>query len=115
MAYYQLPDFTVDIQSGASPLSVVFEDIKPQFTPMAHFWDFGDGDTLSLLDYQQFVPHTYMTPGTYTVSLTITGSIVPTVTKIDYITATSGVMGNKTIRFSSNSCTGVILTRRIIL
>lgn len=80
-------DFTSDVTNGTAPLAVQFTDLTSH-SPTAWAWDFGDGGTSTL----QNPTHTYVTAGTYTVSLTVTKKDVNnldanvTGTKIDYIT-----------------------------
>ncbi|OGO58219.1 MAG: hypothetical protein A2V85_14760 [Chloroflexi bacterium RBG_16_72_14] len=82
-------NFTSDKQSGNAPLAVQFDDAS---TPggTAWDWDFGDGDTGT----GESVSHTYDTPGTYDVTLTVTypdpiGQL--STTKVGYITAAVGM------------------------
>ena len=87
--FYLIPpeaDFTTDIITGNSPLTVNFTDIS---TPGAGvidewYWDFGDGNNSSL----QNPANEYLLPGNYTVSLTVTdvNDSTDTETKVDYIT-----------------------------
>jgi PKD repeat protein len=61
-------DFTADRWSGDAPLAVTFTDASsPGGT--AYDWDFGTGEGTAS---GQSVSHTYATPGTYTVRLTVT-------------------------------------------
>jgi PKD repeat protein len=68
--------------SGRLPLKVAFTDASTgSITTWA--WDFGDGSTSTLRQPS----HTYTTPGTYTVKLTVTGTGGSnTATKTGYIT-----------------------------
>lgn len=76
--------FTSDVTSGTAPLTVIFAD-QSYGVPTSWSWDFGDGDTSS----SQNPAHTYLTPGTYTVSLTVTRSTSShTETKTSFITVT---------------------------
>ena len=62
-------DFTANVTSGTAPLAVRFTDTSTgEIT--AWSWDFGDGNTSSERD----PVHTYTTPGTYTVALTVSNS-----------------------------------------
>jgi len=62
-------DFTVNPVSGVSPLTVTFTDTSTGGAVDAWLWSFGDGVTSSV----QSPTHTYAAPGTYTVTLTVTG------------------------------------------
>ncbi|HRT19032.1 MAG TPA: PKD domain-containing protein, partial [Candidatus Hydrogenedentes bacterium] len=73
--------------SGSAPLAVQFTDYSDYRgrTPQSWAWTFGDGGTSA----QQNPSRTYQSPGTYTVSLTVTtdaGS--DTETKTGYVTVT---------------------------
>ncbi len=62
-------DFTGDPNSGEAPLAVQFTDSSTgNLTSWS--WDFGDGNTSA----EQSPAHTYVTAGTYTVSLTVTNT-----------------------------------------
>ena len=77
-------DFVSDTTTGVAPLPVDFSDISTG-TISSRLWVFGDGATSTERD----PVHTYATPGTYSVSLTVSGpSGADTETKTDYITAT---------------------------
>ena len=61
-------NFTASATAGAAPLSVVFQDISEGKID-TYLWDLGDGG-------QSSAPtsvHTYNEPGSYTVTLTVTG------------------------------------------
>lgn len=64
---YFSADFSANIQTGPAPLSVLFEDWS-YGGPDEWSWDFGDGGTSA----EQNPVHTYVTPGSYTVTLTVT-------------------------------------------
>jgi PKD repeat protein len=75
-------DFTADIQTGLSPLTVAFTDTSTG-TPTSRLWTFGDGTTSTATN----PTHTYTAPGTYTVSLKVTNAYgYDTETKTGYIT-----------------------------
>ncbi|MBN1431742.1 MAG: PKD domain-containing protein [Methanomicrobiaceae archaeon] len=61
--------FTSNITSGFIPLSVSFTDSSTG-TPTSWSWDFGDSGTSAL----QNPEHTYTSPGTYDVSLTVSNA-----------------------------------------
>lgn len=77
--------FTANVTSGTAPLAVKFTDISGN-APTRWLWDFGDGTTST----EQHPEHTYMTSGTYTVSLNASNDHgFLTETKNNYITVTS--------------------------
>ena len=59
-------DFTASTREGFAPLVVTFTP-SVQGVVTAHGWDFGDGATST----EERPTHTYATPGSYTVSLTV--------------------------------------------
>jgi len=67
-------NFTASRTVGCSPLVVNFNSVvnPGDGTITGYFWDFGDGNTLSTGSGS--VSNTYMFPGTYSVSLTVTNS-----------------------------------------
>jgi len=76
-------EFSLTPTSGISPLTVQCTDLTTGGTPTAWFWEFGDGTTSSETD----PAHTYTSPGTYTVALTVfLGLDVDTETKTDLVT-----------------------------
>jgi len=109
-------DFSGTPLNGECPLNVSFTDLSVAGTNgiTSWTWDFGDGGTSS----SQNPSHIYNTPGTYTVSLTVSdGSLSDTETKVDYIivsapapymtinptsVAVSALSGNTSFTISSN-------------
>lgn len=80
-------DFTSNVTSGTVPLVVNFTDTSTE-SPTSWDWDFGDGN----FSIDQHPTHTYVTAGTYTVSLNATnGGGYSVTTKTDYITVTEQV------------------------
>lgn len=77
-------NFTADVTEGYAPLIVRFTDTSTVEKIVAWAWDFGDGGTST----EQYLWYAYETPGTYTVSLSVTDetNTTYTVTKTDYIT-----------------------------
>ncbi|MCX8020761.1 MAG: PKD domain-containing protein, partial [Chitinophagaceae bacterium] len=74
--------FSANIVSGCSPLVVAFEDLSTG-NPTSWLWNFGNGNSSTLRNPTA----TYITPGTYTVSLTVTNANGSnTLTRTDYIT-----------------------------
>ena len=93
-------NFSSNVTSGASPLTVGFTDSSTN-SPTSWFWDFGDGTNSS----DQNSTHTYSSAGTYNVSLNSTnvgGSNVST--QLSYIT----VYVIPVASFSSNVTSGAI-------
>ncbi|GAK59410.1 fibronectin type III domain protein [Candidatus Vecturithrix granuli] len=93
-------DFVAGPLIGVAPLEVSFTD-QSQGTITNWLWEFGDGTT----SREQHPTHIYSTPGTYSVSLTITGdSQEDTLTKTRYITIselwTSKIIDNSESDFS---------------
>ena len=75
-------NFTSNVTSGNSPLSVNFTDTSTN-SPTSWLWDFGDSNTST----SQNPSHTYSSDGTYTVVLTATNVIGSNQnTKTNYIT-----------------------------
>jgi hypothetical protein len=60
--------FTANPTTGFEPLQVAFQDVSSGHIT-GWFWDFGDGATST----DQHPSHTYTAPGSYTVSLMVTG------------------------------------------
>lgn len=74
--------FTADTARGQAPLAVRFTDTSTG-NPDTYSWDFGDGGTSTVANPE----HTYTTPGTYQVSLRVSGGgQTHTETKATYIT-----------------------------
>jgi hypothetical protein len=59
-------DFESDVREGPAPLTVTFTDLSTN-NPSTWHWDFGDGTTSD----EQHPVHTFTSPGTYTVTLTV--------------------------------------------
>jgi PKD repeat protein len=79
-----IADFSASPTSGNAPLHVVFTD-QSTGTIGAWSWSFGDGYGATIRNPS----HTYEFPGTYTVSLTVSGeSGSDAETKMNYITVT---------------------------
>ncbi len=79
-------EFSVSATSGTAPLDVTFTD-ESAGEIGSWSWDFGDGDASTV----QNPGHTYSTPGTYTVSLTVTGpGGQDTEAKADYVEVVDG-------------------------
>jgi len=75
-------DFNANTTGGNPPVDVSFSDQSTN-SPLIWSWDFGDNTTST----EQNPNHTYITPGTYTVSLTAANAHGDdSVTKNDYIT-----------------------------
>lgn len=77
-------EFSATPLSGDVPLNVAFTDLSTG-TISSWSWTFGDGGTSSSANPN----HTYTTPGTFTVELTVTGPAGNDVeTKVGYVTVT---------------------------
>lgn len=71
--------------TGTAPLTVTLTDSSTG-SPTSWLWDFGDGSSSVLENPPQ---HRYSVPGTYTVSLTVSGPVGSNTRKLtDYITVT---------------------------
>jgi len=84
-----IADFTLDTTIGYEPLIVNFTDLSTQGSGIIDewYWDFGDGNNSAL----QNPFYEYISPGIYTVSLTVTDAndSIDTEIKVDYITVFS--------------------------
>ena len=79
--------------SGLAPLTVNFTDESTGSITSSE-WAFGNGGTST----EENPSYTYETPGTYTVSLTVTGPVgFNTEVKTDYISVTSSFYGSLTV------------------
>jgi PKD repeat protein len=79
-----LANFSANRTIGAFPLAVQFTDAS-EGSFSSWFWDFGDGNSSTV----QNPGHVYNSPGSYTVSLSVTGnSGTDTLTRNAYITVT---------------------------
>ncbi len=96
---YIQADFTADVVSGMLPLQVNFTD-QTAAAVTSWQWNFGDATTST----EQNPTHTYIVPGNYTVSLTVTGPEgSDTETKTDYIKVEYPV---PTANFTANRTSG---------
>ena len=78
--------FSADQTFGCGSLTVAFTD-QSSLSPTSWSWDFGDGTTST----DQNPTHTYTSPGTYTVELTVTNENGDnTLAQTDYITVEPG-------------------------
>ena len=94
--------FASNITTGQAPMTVQFIDVSSN-APSYWTWTFGDGGTSSL----QNPVHTYLTQGTYAVSLTVTnaaGSNTNTIS--NYITVNKPVppVASFTANITSGYC-----------
>ncbi|WP_231589806.1 PKD domain-containing protein [Methanosarcina siciliae] len=94
--------FTAFSTSGDAPLTVQFTDTSVNY-PTSWAWDFdNDGMTDST---EQNPSHTYVTPGTYTINLTVTNDAgEDSEISTDYITVTAPAV--PVARFSANVTLG---------
>lgn len=93
-------NFTSSDTTGCAPQSISF--YNPNAGLASSFWDFGDGSTST----QATPNHTYVLPGTYTVTLvvTTTSGCVDTIRKTNYITL--GIRPEPSFTFTPNSGCG---------
>jgi len=90
-------DFAGSPTNGDAPLLVNFTDLSSG-SPTSWNWSFGDGGSSTL----QNPSHTYVNPGTYTVSLTVSNAFgTDGVTKTDYITVTEPGSGYASLPYST--------------
>lgn len=87
-----MASFSSDVTTGAAPLTVHFAD-RSEGNLTGWHWNFGD-DTSST---RQDPTHTFQTPGTYTVSLTVTDGHESSTTS-SQITVTSATATPQPIR-----------------
>jgi PKD repeat protein len=78
---FPVADFTASPLMGQAPLTVQFRDQSKGLCSGSWSWSFGDGEGSS----SQYPSHTYQNGGTYTVSLTVSGSPTATKTMTNYI------------------------------
>lgn len=91
-------NFTASPVSGCSPLVVNFQD-QSTGSPTSWSWNFGNGNTSAL----QHPTASYFTPGTYTVTLTVTNANgTNTITRASYIV----VYEPPVVDFSANVTSG---------
>jgi PKD repeat protein len=98
-----LAAFSAEPRNGPAPLFVAFTD-QSRGLITSWRWDFGDGKTSA----QQNITHVYSYPGTYTVSLNVTGpGGTNTTVRSDYITVTEP-QKNPEARFTQSTHAGKI-------
>lgn len=91
-------NFTASQQVGCSPIIVNFQD-QSAGNPTSWLWNFGNGNTSTL----QNPTASYFTPGTYTVTLTVSNAGgTNTIVRTDYIT----VYEPPSVNFSANITSG---------
>jgi glucose/arabinose dehydrogenase len=101
-------DFSADVVSGPSPLTVQFTDLSNAPSPTGWVWDFGDGTTSTVQNPQ----HTYTRNGMYDVRLNVAGAngAVAT-TKVNYILIGPYQSGLLATYFDNMNFTGTTLSR----
>ncbi|HBS85196.1 MAG: hypothetical protein A2W91_01790 [Bacteroidetes bacterium GWF2_38_335] len=98
--------FTSDMTSGCSPFIVQFTD-QSTGSPATWYWDFGNGNHSTLQNPEA----TYINPGHYTVSLTVTnGSYTNTVTYTNFITVFENPTADFYVVGPSSGCAPVSVT-----
>ncbi|MEO5570830.1 MAG: PKD domain-containing protein [Bacteroidia bacterium] len=106
-----LPGFTVNKDTGCAPLSVIFSDtshLHSEYSIVSYIWNFGDGNIDTLTNFNP-VPHIYLNPGSYTVTLTVTDShgCTKTITMPNFIQPTLPIAAFVVDTFS---CPGKVIT-----
>jgi PKD repeat protein len=97
-------NFTANATSGVAPLAVTFTNTSTG-TIGGYSWSFGDGTSSTA----QSPAHSYSAAGTYTVSLTVTGSAGSnTATKAGYITVTTASGGTGSGGSTSGTPAGLV-------
>jgi len=80
--------FSANTTSGTAPLTVAFTDASTGTAPLTYAWDFTNDGTVDATTKN--ATYTYLTAGTYTVNLTVTGpGGTDSEVKSSYITVTS--------------------------
>ncbi|HWQ67304.1 MAG TPA: PKD domain-containing protein, partial [Methanospirillum sp.] len=92
--------FTSNVTSGTGPLDVQFTDQSTGGTITSWQWNFGDGTANSTA---QNPNHQFTSPGTYTVTLTVTNQFGTTASTTRTITVTCQII---TAAFVTNTTTG---------
>jgi PKD repeat protein len=99
--------------NGASPLAVTFTNTSTGAGITNWFWDFGDGNTLSA-GAGTNVTHTYTTPGTNNVILTVTSpSGASALTNFAYIVVTNASVAAPVSAFGSSSV-NIFVTQTVL-
>lgn len=99
-------DFTSNVASGCSPLSVTFQDLSTG-NVTGWLWDFGNANTSTL----QNPIATYSTPGTYTITLTVTdGTNSDTKVETGYITVFQNPSASFTATTATAGCAPLTVT-----
>jgi PKD repeat protein len=97
-------NFTANATSGVAPLAVTFTSTSTGAIS-GYSWNFGDGTSSTA----QNPAHSYSAAGTYTVSLTVTGSAGSnTATKAGYITVTTAGSGTGGTGATSGAPAGLV-------
>jgi len=98
-----IANFTANVTSGITPLTVVFTDASTGTAPLTYAWDLDNNGVIDST-YPNPVVH-YTSPGKYTVNLTVTNEAgSDTEVKVDYINVT---LGPPVADFSTNTTSGV--------
>ena len=100
-----LADFKMDKISGPAPLSVQFTDLSENAVSWS--WDFENDGNIDSADENPV--YTFTTPGTYTVTLTVTNEN-GAASKIATVTVTQAIENNSTNNVTGDNVTGNIGT-----
>ncbi|WP_226990808.1 DUF3344 domain-containing protein [Methanosarcina acetivorans] len=95
-------NLTANVTSGTAPLTVQFTDLS-EGNVTNWLWDFGDNTNST----SQNVSHTYNSPGTYTVNLTVTGPEgSDSEVKTDFITVSDSNVSAPVAAFTATPLVG---------
>lgn len=123
----QLPSakFGADVTLGGAPLTVNLTDSSSGEGLYYWKWDFGDGDTLGLGAVDDTIDHTYLNPGFYTCSYSVTNSwgtntqkkligVTADTVQVSYLEVLVQENGVKVPVYANNSlsCSKLIITMR---
>ncbi|MBP1928149.1 PKD repeat protein [Methanolinea mesophila] len=94
--------FSANLTAGAAPLTVLFSDASTG-NPVSWSWSFGDGGSST----EQDPVHTYLVPGNYTVTLTVTNAAgSDNEEKTGYISVTAALPDPPVVNFTADNRSG---------
>lgn len=85
-SFYAFNWYPYGSPTGCAPLEIGVDASQTTGNPTLLRWEFGDGTTLDSNDYLDIPPHTYTSPGIYSITLTASNPAgSSTVTRSNYI------------------------------